>query len=185
MKEIEIKILNIDRKNVEKRIIELGADKIFDGIVETTYFDYSDSSINKKNRVIRLRVLGGKTFLTIKLPNSSNGKENEKNNPVKNREEYEVMVSNFEDMKTILLSFGLNETLKVKKHRTSYLVKNDVGNTRFEFDKHLDEFKFIAEFMEIESVDRKTIYEYVDKLKLEKDKCKPWNFRELVKYYKK
>jgi hypothetical protein len=40
MKEIEAKFLNINRKELEKKLKKLGAKKVFDSLIEIKQFDY-------------------------------------------------------------------------------------------------------------------------------------------------
>ena len=55
MKEIEVKILGIDRRKVEQTLTGLGAEKVFDGEIQTFFFDFKDGRIIKAKDVLRLR----------------------------------------------------------------------------------------------------------------------------------
>src|SRR3989338_4016511 len=145
MQEIEIKILEINRKDIEKKLLALGAVKKFDGIIQALYFDYPDGSINK----------------------------------VKNCEELEVSVSDFEVMKQILEAMGVKQWLSMKKQRTSY----SLDGTHFEFDRYVDEYDYIPEFVEIEAKDIETLYKVVEILGFQKEDCKPWGVLKLIKHY--
>ncbi len=169
MDEIEVKILNIDRKKVEEKLISLGAKKIFDGKIQASFFDFPNKSIRNNKQTLRLRRVGDKTFLTFKNPIP--------HNDVKIREEFEVEVSDFNKTKNILESLGLSEWLTMKKHRTTYIL----DNVRFEFDKHIDQYSFVPEFLEIEAKDIKTLYKYVELLGFKKEDCKPWTILDIVK----
>ena len=50
MEEHEVKILEVNRKEVEKKLIKLGAKKIFDGNLQTIFFDFNDKSILKNKK---------------------------------------------------------------------------------------------------------------------------------------
>lgn len=168
MKEIEIKILDINRKKVVKKLISLGAQKIFDGEINTSFFDFPDKTIRSDKKTVRLRKIGDKVFLAFKNPIS--------HDTVKIKREYEIEVSSFDKTKKILESLGLSEWLNTKKHRISYAL-NDV---RFEFDKYHDQYEFVPEFLEIEAKDIETIYKYVDLLGFKKEDCKPWTILDIV-----
>jgi hypothetical protein len=45
MEEIEVKILEVNRKELEKKLIKLGAKKTFEGEISATFFDFKDRSI--------------------------------------------------------------------------------------------------------------------------------------------
>jgi adenylate cyclase class 2 len=172
MKEIEVKILNIDRKKTEKQLNSLGAKKIFDDEITTTLFDFSDSSIKKAKNLIRLRKSGNKSYVTFK--------KYIEHAQMKVRQEFEVEVSDFTTMSNILTSLGLLPELHIKKHRVSYIL----DDVHFEFDTHIEEYGFIPEFLEIEAKDEDTLSSYIQKLGFSKDQCKSWSFFEVADYYK-
>ena len=173
MKEVEVKILDIDRKQAEKILVSLGAKKVFDDEVTTTIYDFPNKSIKTAKDLIRLRKLGKRSFLTFK--------KFIEHSQLKVRQEFEVEVSDFNTMHTILLSLGLWPEYQIKKHRTSYHL-NDV---HFDIDKHVDEYGFIPEFLEIEATDVKTVKKYVTSLGYTRSQCKAWGFSEVINYYKK
>ncbi|MBD3314131.1 class IV adenylate cyclase [Candidatus Woesearchaeota archaeon] len=167
MKEIEVKILDIDKKEVEEKLVSLGAEKVFEGDVNALFFDFDDGSVRAAGKTIRLRKMGDKSFLTAKSPVSQ---EN-----VKIKEEYETEVSDFEEIRRILESAGMSVWLAMRKHRTTYRL----DNVSFEIDKHNDQYSHIPEFLEIEAKDAKTIYKYAEMLGFNRDDCKPWTILEI------
>lgn len=172
MQEIEVKILDVDREHIEKMLRSLGAKKIFDDEITTILYDFAGGLIKKAKDLIRLRKIGNKSILTFK--------KYIKHPQIKVREEYEVEVSNFETMHTILNALGLNQELQVKKHRISYIL----GDVHFDLDRHLDDYGYIPEFLEIEAKNEETVYRYATLLGYTKDQCKPWGFPEVADYYK-
>ena len=58
MKEIEVKILEINVADVQKRLKELGAQKLFDGELEWVVFDFPDGRLGKEEILVRLRRTG-------------------------------------------------------------------------------------------------------------------------------
>jgi adenylate cyclase class IV len=68
-KEIEVKILNIDRKDIRRKLKGLGAELVHKPVLlREVYFD--SPARNHKFSSFRLRSGGGKTFLTIKFRTS-------------------------------------------------------------------------------------------------------------------
>ncbi len=112
MKEVEVKIIEIDRGQVEVKLMSLGATKTLDDDVDTLFFDFPDNSISNAKNLLRLRRVGDKTTLTFKKFVESD--------TAKVRVENEVTVSDLETAKSILQSLGLISTLHMEKHRTSY-----------------------------------------------------------------
>ena len=66
MNEVEVKILNINRKEIEKKLVALGAKKVFDDKVSALFFDSDEKEVRHNNKQLRLRTEGKKAVLTIK-----------------------------------------------------------------------------------------------------------------------
>jgi len=171
MTEIEVKILEIDRKAVEKRLIALAARKTFDDEMHAVYYDLHDNSLRKTGRALRLRKEGDKAILTLKT--------HVENELAKERAEYEVEVIRFEDMRTVLEGLGYTPWLEMTKHRTRY----ELEETHVELDRYCGQHAYIPEFLEIEGRDIETIYQCAEALGFSKDDCRPWDITELIKYY--
>ena len=169
MKEIEIKILDIDRKEIEEKLASLGAEKVFEGEVNALFFDFEDRSIRRSNRTVRLRRMGDKCFLTVKSPVA--------HDDVKIKDEYETEVSDIDSARHILESIGMSVWIEMKKHRTTFRT----DDASFEIDKHQDKYKHIPEFLEIESGDIETIYRYAEILGFSKEDCRPWTVLDIDK----
>jgi predicted adenylyl cyclase CyaB len=171
MKETEVKILEVDRKKLEITLAKLGAKKVFDGEIETLFFDFKDGKIAKAKNVLRLRKERGKTELTYKKVHLTP--------TVKVAEEYSVEISSLETMKSILENLGLGVTECMQKHRVSYTL----SSTRFDFDCYLGGYSFIPEFLEIEAEDAQSIQKYAKLLGFKDKDCLPWSTNELIRHY--
>ena len=172
MKEIEIKIIEIDRKRVEDSLATLGAAKTFDGDVETWFFDFQDNKITRARNLLRLRRTGEKADLAFK--------KFEESPSAKVRNEYEVSISDFETMRLILVSIGLTSTWRMEKHRTSYALSS---GAHVDIDKYSGDFSHIPELMEIEGGNISTIREHAKLLGFRPDECKSWDTLDLIDYY--
>jgi predicted adenylyl cyclase CyaB len=170
-KEIEIKILGIDRSSLEEKLVSLGAEKVFDDEIHALYYDFPDDAIRRKGCALRLRREGEKSVFTLKKDLESR--------EAKIREEYEIEVSDFAGMKHLLETLGMNVWLDVKKHRTSYELKG----VRFEIDAYHDAYSYIPQFLEIEGHNIETIYAYAELLGFKKNDCKPWDIIQVAAYY--
>lgn len=171
MKEIEVKILNINRSKIEEILFQLGAKKVFDNDVEAFFFDFKNGSISKTKSILRLRREGNQVVLTFKRIKSKQG--------AKVAEEQSVEVSNLEVMKKILQSLDLFIKESNIKHRVSY----QLGNVHFDFDCYKGEHSYIPEFMEIEAENLETIHKYAMLLGFKPEDCLPWSTSDLVNYY--
>jgi adenylate cyclase class 2 len=173
MEEIEIKILEIDRKAVEKKLSALGAKKSFDGEILGIFYDYADGSVRKAKDTMRLRKVGDRAFITYK--------RFVENKRAKIRREYETEVSDYESAKSILESLGLKEWMSMRKRRTTY----ELPGVHFELDRHTDQYSYVPEFLEIEAKDLDTLYRYVKVLGYKKEDCRPWTIVEIAEHYAK
>jgi adenylate cyclase, class 2 len=171
MNEIEVKILEIDRKKVEETLTSLGAKKIFDSDIQTIFFDFPDSKIVKAKDVLRLRKEEGKAELTYKKVHATQ--------TAKEADEYSVDVSSLEETRKILENLGLRETENMLKHRISY----KLDNVRFDIDRYMENYSFVPEFMEIEAENNDLIAKYAELLGFKPKDCLPWSTYDIVKYY--
>ena len=171
MREIEIKILDISRREVEDKLAGMGAKKIFDGKIYAIYYDFVDNSLGNERATFRLRKEGERSVLTFKT--------HVENGEAKVRDEIEVAVGNFLKMRSILEALGFRPWLEMKKHRVTY----ELQGIHFEFDKYHDRYEYIPEFLEIEGRDIETVYEYAETLGFRKEDCKPWDALELARHY--
>jgi len=172
MKEIEVKIVGIDRERVEASLSSLGASKIFDGYVETVFFDLPDKSLTAGKNLLRLRKIGDETTLTLK--------KFIQDDVAKVSDEYEVNVSKIETMRLILESLGLLPILRMEKHRISYALRSGV---RVDLDKYTGEFSHIPDLIEIEGGDVETIRAHVKLLGFKPEDCNSWSTFDLVDFF--
>jgi len=172
MKEVEVKIIEIDRGKVETKLMSLGATKTLDDDVGTLFFDFPDNSISKVKDLLRLRRIGSRTALTFK--------KFVENDSAKVRVEYEVLVSDFEATSSILQALGLIPTLRMEKHRTSYRMKDGV---EVDIDKYTRQYSHIPTLLEIEGADTPTIHAHAKLLGFEPEQCKSWTTFDLIAYY--
>ncbi len=169
MREIEVKVLNIDRKAIEKKLCAMGAKKVFSGEVHALFFD-ERKTLRSRRQTLRLRLMGNESYLTFKgfIPGTR----------TKVRDEHEVKVADFQKTRKILEGLGYSVWLEMKKHRTSYTL----GKVHVEFDKYHDHFSFVPEFLEIEGPTEREIFRMVRTLGFDKKDCKPWTILDVVKH---
>ena len=162
MKEIEVKVIEVNKEEMIEKLINLGAKKVFEGTLSGNWYK------NTKNVLLRLRKEGPKTFLTMKKKISKD--------KAKVMEELETEVKEFEIMHEILANFFEFNAMP-KKQRIKYKLKD----TSFDFD----EYEGIPVFMEIEAGSIEKIEEYIRKLNIDQSNVKNWTGKELLEHYKK
>ena len=169
MEEIEVKILEIDKKAMVRKLLKMGAKKTFEGTIVSDSYDYPDGRIGKADSLVRLRKQGARTYLTFKRKII--------NPKAKVRDEQEVEVEDFDTMKNILSGIGLVRKNGITKTRESYLL----GYVKYE----IDEIKGIPVFMEVEAPTFKKLEGAVHKLGFEMDRTSSMGTGELLAKYKK
>lgn len=171
MKELEIKILEIDRDQIVQRLESNGGRKVFDGLVESMFFDFPNKLLRSKSSILRLRTSGSQSALALKRTVDRS--------LINIQDEFEVTVSDWETMATILGSLGLVPWIEMKKHRTRYQIED----VHFEIDKYLDDFAYIPEFLEIEAPSIEKLYSYAALLGYSQKQCQKFDALELAEYY--
>jgi predicted adenylyl cyclase CyaB len=171
MQEIEVKILETSPEKVEEALVKMGAEKTFDGVMETFFYDFKDGSIVKAGNVLRLRKENETVVLAFKYVTATR--------EAKKAQEYSVVVSELAPMQQILSSLGLVLTETMKKHRTSY----HLGNVHFDFDQYLGKYSYIPGFLEIEAESIESIHRYAEKLGFKPEDCLPWSTAQVIQHY--
>ena len=167
MREIEVKVIEIDKPSIVQKLLALGAAKVFDGEIDAIVYDFPDTRLEKADSTLRLRKKGDKTELTVKTVLSQSGS--------RTSDEIEVLVSDFETAQRILSAIGMVVLRRGAKMRTSYRL----GDTLFE----IDEWGDVPPFMEIEAPDEATIDSFIVKLGLPKENVKNWTSKQLRAHY--
>lgn len=168
MEEIEVKVIEINKEETIKKLIELGAKKVFEGDLYAVSYDFEDDRLAKDHAFIRLRKKGDKAFLTYKKKINQDY--------AKSMKELETEVSDFDEMQNILLATGLKAAKDLgSKKRTTF----QLGKVLFE----IDEYEKVPTYMEIEAPSLDLIHEFVEKLGIDKSKVKNWTGKELMEHY--
>ncbi|MCI4667581.1 MAG: class IV adenylate cyclase [Bacteroidia bacterium] len=171
--EIEVKILEIDRDQVEKRLLELGGVVSFDGEMTAWFFDTPDRQIKDRGDVLRLRKEGENSVLTYKKHISMG--------EAKVMEETETLVDDPEKMSEILMAAGFEVIKHTRKFRKEYALHE----AHVVIDNYQDELGPIPEFIEVEAENMEVLKRVVEGLGFGMDQCLNWSTRELVKHYLK
>ncbi len=161
--EIEVKIrLKEDFNRIEEKLINSGFEAETSFQKELNIFYDRNGELKEKGLALRLRYFSNMVSLTLK------GKSLKKK--IKERKEYEVSVSSFENMDLILKSVGLKPFFKYEKMRKLFRNKNNVLVT-------LDKTPF-GNFMEIEG-NVKSIKIIMDEMEISQNDIEEKNYLQL------
>lgn len=161
MMEIERKILDINTRAVEAAIKKLkpAPQKIFQGLVRVSYFDFPDGRIRKKRDLLRVREFfarGEKPYTELVYKIYKGVKHG-----CKYFDECELVIASpgaYETLAALFLRIGLKKSLYYEKKRTLYRT----AKIQFEIDEHPK----IPPFIEIEAKSPQHIDQAIKRLKL-------------------
>ncbi|MFA5431802.1 MAG: class IV adenylate cyclase [Candidatus Paceibacterota bacterium] len=171
MEEIEVKFLNIDPVLIEKKLIAIGAKRIFEKLYKRRIFDYPDLKLHKKGAWIRLRDEGEKITLTYKERvgmKTFDGKTNDDS-----MEEIEINVSDFKKTAELLNRAGFIEKFYQENKRIRY----QFGDIEFD----IDFWPRLEPYLEIEAPSWERVEEGVKLLGLNSDDKKIFTTTQVYK----
>lgn len=149
-KEIEIRLLNINKEQFVKNIIDLGAKKLSEALQKRYVYDFNPVQDNKW---IRLRTNGKKTTLTIK--------EIIDKSAIDGTNELEIVVSDFDGANSILEQLGYRHRNYQENYREVYYL-NDV-------EISIDSWPLIPTYVEFESKSEKKIQSLLEQIEYDKN----------------
>ena len=165
MREVELKVRNIDKKKIVSKITKIGAVKVFGGKVIDFRFDTPDRDLSRQGKALRIRQKGSHIYLNLK------GKKKSKESII-GRDEIGVKISNFKTMQKILFEIGYIKIFELVKYRTQYRYKD------INFD--IDEYVGLDPILEIESDSYEKVREYVDLLEIKEEDIGRVYIREIL-----
>ncbi len=170
MKEVEVKIKNINKRDIIKKVTDLGAQKIFSGKVIDFRFDTPERDLSRQGKALRIRQKGRHIYLNVK------GKKKSVES-IHGREELGVRISNFKTMQKMLQELGYIKIFELTKYRTEYRLKD------INFD--IDEYIGLDPILEIESTSYDKVEKYIKKLEINEEDIGRVYIREILAAKKK
>ncbi len=168
-KEHEIKILDVNIDDLQARLVDLNAIKVFDDERTITVFDTENLAyINQKDKLIRITEEG-----TVKVTMHVNQSKPEIKEGIK------FKTSRMKETADFFHELGLDPICKVTSHRISY----EIGQIDFDIDK----FPLIPPFLEIdiEHLEKEgwTVDQLLKALGLEENKVVVMGTEDIHKLY--
>lgn len=141
MEEIEVKFLNIDPISMQKKLLEIGAKKVFEKLYKRKVFDYPDLRLDKMAAWVRLRDEGDKITLTFKQRIGIKTHDWKANDI--SMDETEIEVDDFEKTAEFLTKIGLKEKFLEENKRIRY----QLGDIELD----IDFWPMLEPYLEIEA----------------------------------
>lgn len=175
MKELEVKVLNIDKEEIEKKLIAIGAVLVKDENQINYRFDTDDYYLKKTyDGYLRIRItddiLSGESKSTMTF------KKNLKRDSLRINEEINTDLSNWENAAKIIGLLGYKQKRPGYKHRRSYMYENIL----FEIDTW-DEETYAKPYLEIEVSSSEELEKAIRILNLDRSQITSKSIDELRK----
>lgn len=175
MREIEVKVLNIDKDEIEKKLKDIGAVLIKDEEQTNIRFDTGDNFLKKThNGYLRLRIT--KNLLQGDIKNTLTFKKNLSRDKFRVNEETETEISNCEETIKIIELLGYNKKRPGYKHRKSYFY----DDVTYEIDTW-DKETYSKPYLEIEMSSDDELEKAIELLKLDRNQITTRSIDELRK----
>lgn len=171
MEEFEVKFLEVDVPQLEKKLVKIGAKKEFDFLYRRRVFDFPDKRLANEHSWVRVRDEGDKIVLTFKK-RFGVGEDKFKDGGM---HEIEVAVSDFEKTAEIMRSVGMTEKFYEENNRIKYVL----GDVEF----CLDKWPLIPTYLEIEGKDWDVVKNATSKLGLNWDNHIKCSTMQIYKHY--
>lgn len=169
-REIEVKVLGIVPKEIEEKLISLGAEKISREMQKNYTFAPQTGEFEKGYLRIRERIVDDK-----KAPIELTFKEVKNDEEVRINNEFTVHIDSVSMMTSILEKMGVKLKYKGEKERISYRYKGQ----RFDIDIW-DKETYPHPYMEIEFTNQSKIDEILDDLDIDKSRVTTKSISDLI-----
>jgi len=175
MREIEVKVLNIDKDEIENKLKNLGAVLLKDEEQTNIRFDTEDNFL-KKTYYGYLRIRITKNLLNGNIKNTLTFKRSISRDKLRVNEETETEISNYEETIKILQFLGYTKKRPGYKHRKSYIYENII----FEIDTW-DKDTYPKPYLEIEMSSENELERAIELLQLDRNQITTKSIDELRK----
>lgn len=175
MKEREVKVLNIDKDEIEKKLKDVGAILLKDEEQTNIRFDTETDFLKKQyNGYLRIRIT--KNLLNGDTKNTLTFKKSISRGKLRVNEETETEISNFEETVKIIEFLGYNKKRPGYKHRRSY----SYDNITYEIDTW-DIETYSKPYLEIEMSSEEELEKAIKLLNLDRSQITTKSIDELRK----
>lgn len=148
-RELEVKVLNIDKDDIERKLLELKAELVKRELQVNTIYDYPNNSFEQEKRgYIRIREM--KDLVTGEVEYEFTIKKAISNDGIKEYEEIETAIEDKESLGKMLLELGLVVKHEGSKERIRYRLENIIFDIDT-WDKQTIPYPYLE--IEVESKD--------------------------------
>lgn len=173
VKELEVKVLNIDIDIIEEKILNLGGVLLSKEVQVNTLIDSNNKPI-KSYLDAYLRIRESKNLLNNETNTTLTLKKNIKNKDLRENIELNTIIEDKDTMLQILADLGFDNISIGHKERTSYIL----NNARIDLDRW-DSNTYPYPYMEIEVENKEELDKVIKILEIPKDNISTKSIVEL------
>lgn len=175
MREKEVKVLDIDKDDIEHKLKNAGAILIKEEEQTNIRFDTKDDFLKRThNGYLRIRTT--KSLINGEIKNTLTFKKSISRDKMRINEETETEISNCEETIKILEILGYNNKRPGYKHRKSYLY----DNITYEIDTW-DKDTYSKPYLEVEMTTEEDLEKAIELLQIKRDQITTKSIDELRK----
>jgi adenylate cyclase class 2 len=166
-----VKFLDVNPETISNHLVRLGFRKNYDHVLtKTLIFDHPNLRLRHSGKVLRLRQVGTRVFLSIKA-----GHENISHSPYDKVLESELVVDDFTSAFQLLESLGFSAFRYQEKLRTGFFLRD--------LKVEIDEYPKVPAYLEIQGLTKEAIDELVTKLGLVPDQGVKMSATEILRHF--
>lgn len=169
---LSIKILEINPEEINQKLLQIGSHKIFSRLLtKTLMFDHPLLRLRTNGKVLRLRQVGRKVFLSIKA-----GQENAPTSPFHKIVDSELELNDFNQAFQLFEGLGFSAFRYQEKLRSGYTFSGGI-------EIELDEYPKIPPYLEVSAPDQAVLDNFINRLNLPKDRIVKMSATEILRHY--
>lgn len=173
MKEIEVKVLNINKKNILEKLKSINANLIKKEFQRNIIFDYADNRLFNSGGYVRIREAN--SFIDNKKSIIVTFKELISKDKFKISEEIEFETNNVNETTKFLEKLGLKIFRIDEKFRESY--KIDFGLVE------IDTWAGVPTYLEVEAINEENVEKILNLLGYKLSESTSMSLKEIIKFY--
>lgn len=170
--EYTLKVLEINKEDIEERIRKIGGRKIYNKIMtKTLMFDHPILRLRSSGKVLRLRQVGSKVFLSIR-----EGLEGASKSIFQKVVQSELELNDFNQAFQMFEGLGFSAFRYQEKYRTAYTY---AGGIKIE----IDELPNVPPYLEVEGHSEESVTNIIKKLGFGVNTAVRMTVTDIIRHY--
>ena len=170
--EYTLKVLEIDKIEIEEKIRQLGGKQIYKKLMtRTLMFDHPILRLRSTGKVLRLRQVGNKVFLSIR-----EGLEGASKSIFQKIVQSELELNDFNQAFQLFEGLGFSAFRYQEKYRTAYVLK---GGIKIE----IDELPKIPPYLEVDGYSEESVSDLIKKLGYRIEDATKMTVTDIIRHY--